>query len=330
MDKDNKIILGALLIMFVSMLSFNLNSITGKQVNEGLPDLTADAYFVDLETGEKLESVYIGKKADIIIKIKNDGFGNAPPGDKLDKTKYRFEIKVDGKKTDDRALKKTFSLNNNIKPQDYAIKKLAQITTVAAYNFNSVGKHCIDIKVDTSKKLAEIEEDNDFLNLGCVTVVEEGKELPKKEEEKKVTTTTKKKKTKEAAPTSVNLKLLEYYTNSDGEYTEILLDKKECELKGSFGVSCSFKAELEGPSAGANEGQSWKNYIVRGSTTTNFWKVRHVRLVDSYNKEFLRKACSTYLCELKTGDMLKTDTKFNQYIKPGTYIIETIAELSTK
>ncbi|MEK6937305.1 MAG: CARDB domain-containing protein [Nanoarchaeota archaeon] len=327
MEKDNKIILGAVLIMLVSMISFNLNNLTGWQVNEGLPDLTGDAQFIDEVTGEEIYAAYVGARANIQVKIKNEGTGDAPPGDKVDKTKYRFEIKVDGKKTEDRNLKKTFSLTNTLHPQDFAVKNLRQITPIDFYQFNSVGEHCVDVKVDTSKKVAEIDEENDFLDAACVTVVEEGKPLPKKEEAK--VSTAKKKKIKPVQPTDVQLELLEYYTNEKGGYVEVLVKEEECELEGTLGVSCTFKANLEGPSAGANDGESWKNYIVRARTTTNSWKVRHASIVYSdSNKVFLTKACSTYLCELRTGDMLKTETKDNQYIKSGEYIIAAIAELS--
>ncbi len=55
MEKDNKVVLGAVLILLVGMLSFNFaGSLTGKAVNKGGPDVVVTAspsnvYFSDAE-----------------------------------------------------------------------------------------------------------------------------------------------------------------------------------------------------------------------------------------------------------------------------------------
>ena len=299
MEKDNKVVLGAILIMLVSMLSFNLNEITGKSSHEGLPDLKAEAHFVNLETGENIRYANVGDKVDIIVKIKNEGKGMAPAGDKKEKIKHRFELKIDGKKTKEKGLKKTFYLANSIKPSDYTIKHLSQITSYSNFIFSTVGEHCIDVKLDTGKELAEINEDNDFLDLGCVTVFEAGKPLPTKEEEKTVTT---KKKAKKIPPTEVTLQLLEYHDDNK-IYTEILVNEKDCDLIGNKPVSCSFKAELRGPNSGGVGERQATYYLVRAFASTNFGKIRHVRIIDSSNKVFLSVPCSAPKCELKTGEI---------------------------
>lgn len=64
MDKDNKIVLGAVLILLVGMLSFNFNSLTGKAVTGPVAMVTvnpSELYFTydDLNIGNKIAKVTI-------------------------------------------------------------------------------------------------------------------------------------------------------------------------------------------------------------------------------------------------------------------------------
>ena len=64
MEKDNKVVLGAVLILLVGMLSFNFNSLTGQAVKGQEAAVTAspsNMYFTydDLNKGNKLVSVTI-------------------------------------------------------------------------------------------------------------------------------------------------------------------------------------------------------------------------------------------------------------------------------
>lgn len=314
MEKDTRTVLLAVLILLVSMFSLNLNSIMGRVISNSLPDLRGEAYFADLSTGEKITQANVGDKVDIIVVVKNVGDGNAPPGGLGNNVKYRLEVKQDGVKVQERGLKKTFDLEGLLKPQDITKKHLSYISPQYRYfQFNSPGEYCLDFKIDTTKKLAESNEDNEFKDEGCATVVNEGEPLPQPEEasdkpEKKV-------KVKKYAPALITLKLLGSY-----EGDKLLdLGEETCELEGrNKAVSCSFEAELE----------IGNNYVVRGSVSDRIWEVRFVRIIDSSNKEFLRKVCGRPFCELKTEDFLKTETKLDQNIKTGKYLIEGSAELA--
>jgi len=315
MDRDKKMVIYALIILFVSMLSFNLNKITGKAVNYGLPDIIGSANFVNIGTGEEINSAVVGDKADILVTITNIGQGDASPGNLKNKVQHRLEIKREGIITKDRRLRKNFSVNNLLKQGTSFTKHLSYLDTQFRYfQFNAPGVFCLDLKLDTTNKLAESDEDNEFDNSGCVIVVEKGKSsfsiVPKEARNvQKFWQQT------NDVPTRINIKLLASYVDRDDI---VLLDEKTCELADDKEISCSFDINLE----------IGRDYVVRSSISTDLWKIKYARIIDDSNREFLRKSCNKSFCEIRTEDFLSPETKFNQYIRSGIYTIEATAEKS--
>ena len=313
MDRDKKMVIYALIILFVSMLSFNLNKITGKAVNYGLPDIIGSANFVNIGTGEEINSAVVGDKADILVTITNIGQGDASPGNLKNKVQHRLEIKREGIITKDRRLRKNFSVNNLLKQGTSFTKHLSYLDTQFRYfQFNAPGVFCLDLKLDTTNKLAESDEDNEFDNSGCVIVVEKGKSsfsiVPKEARNvQKFWQQT------NDVPTRINIKLLASYVDRDDI---VLLDEKTCELADDKEISCSFDINLE----------IGRDYVVRSSISTDLWKIKYARIIDDSNREFLRKSCNKSFCEIRTEDFLSPETKFNQYIRSGIYTIEATAE----
>ncbi|MBI2672528.1 hypothetical protein HYX16_06360 [Candidatus Woesearchaeota archaeon] len=309
MKKDNKILAVAAIIIFISFFSFNFSNITGR-VTGYLPDLVGEAMFIDKNTGEEILSAKPGDSVDIKVTVINKGLADAA----MEGIITKFELKKDGVKVPERGLKKNIEVTNVLKPGSSFSKRLEQFTSYKDYQFNAPGEYCFDVKVDTGKKIAETDEQNDFLSINCIAVVEEGMKLPKKEAEKAV----KSKKEKVLAPTDLNIQLLEYNEKDDKTISRLLLAEETCFLTEINNI-CSKVVELE-----LN-----KDYLVRGTTSLRDWKVEFVRIVNQdSSKEVLKKTCLAGVCDLITKDLLSPETKNNQFIAAGKYIISATAKKS--
>lgn len=89
MERDNKVLLGAVLILLVAMLSFNFNSITGNATNTGKVTITAtpsEIYFSEKDlynnegNSQKIVTVTINAGLDIDSDLKLYSEGGLPKG----------------------------------------------------------------------------------------------------------------------------------------------------------------------------------------------------------------------------------------------------------
>lgn len=294
MQKDNKILLSAVLVLLISM--FVNFGITGKVV-DGSPDLIAKVEFVDKTTGKQITSPQLGQNADIKLTIINNGNGDAPA-----KATTKVVLKENGKKKiPDAKYTWNYKGSNKIEKNGGSFS-----VTLASFKFNAENTEtCFDVKADKANLVPESDEDNNEVkNEFCVTVG-----TVKEEEASKAATTsktkTKKKITKPTGEVYLKLQLLD----PDNLYGSPIAEKK-CLLSEKSDNVCTIS---DAPQLLPN-----REYRLRAQTTHSYWSANSVWIKKENVLLLKPKTCENKpICEFD----IKQDQSGNTIIKNAQSVI---------